>query len=191
MAQSNPKYASLTDENLLANYRANDDLIYLGELYQRHSEMVYYVCLRYFQDSENSKDAVMQIFEELIRKVNKQEINDFPRWLYVVAKNFCLMQLRSKKNISTTSLDEFVKFPYDLHPSENSEEKEEQLTAMEQCLDKLPEKQKASIDLFFLQEKCYQDISMETGYSMKEVKSFIQNGKRNLKICMEKQDEQR
>jgi len=185
MSKINLKYARLEDDDLLAAYQQKGDLAYLGELYQRHAEMVYYVCLRYFEDSEDSKDAVMQIFEELILKVNKQIIHDFPRWLYVVTKNFCLMQLRSNKNFTKTSLDEFVKSPAFLHPSENSEEKEEQLTALERCLDRLPVKQKESVGLFFLQEKCYQEISEYTGYSMKEVKSYIQNGKRNLKICME------
>ena len=87
-----------TDEDLLNRYLQDDDLRHLGELYLRHSEMVYYVCLRYFKEDETSKDAVMQIFEELIEKVKKQSIRDFPRWLYVISKNHCLMALRSSKN---------------------------------------------------------------------------------------------
>ncbi|MDM1294627.1 sigma-70 family RNA polymerase sigma factor [Sphingobacterium sp. N143] len=173
------------DQELLQQYQESVDLQVLGDLYQRHAEMVYYVCLRYLQDRELSKDAVMNIFEELIHKVNKQEIKDFPRWLYVLSKNHCLMYLRSQKNKSQISLDEFVKFPGDLHPYEQPDQKEEQLTAMEGCLDRLPEKQQQSVRLFFLEEKCYKEISESTGYSLNEVKSYIQNGKRNLKICME------
>lgn len=173
------------DHILIERYRQSGDLTILGDLYQKHTEMVFYVCLRYFQDSEMSKDAVMNIFEELIHKINKQEINDFSRWLYVVSKNHCLMYLRSQKNKKETPLDEFVKFPSELHQIEYNDEKELQLTAMEGCIERLPEKQKESIDLFFLQEKCYQEISECTGYSLKEVKSYIQNGKRNLKNCMD------
>jgi RNA polymerase sigma-70 factor (ECF subfamily) len=91
------KQRNQTDEDLLGDYLREGDLRYLGDLYQRHSEMVYYVCLRYFKEPERSKDAVMQIFEELIDKVKKQDIQDFPRWLYVVSKNHCLMALRSAK----------------------------------------------------------------------------------------------
>lgn len=178
------------EEILIQQYRESKDLTILGDLYQKHKEMVYYVCLRYLQDAELSKDAVMNIFEELIIKIKKQEIQDFPRWLYVVAKNHCLMYLRSQKNKIEISIDEFVKFPSELHQVDYNDEKEQQLTAMEGCLGKLPEKQKQSIDLFFLQEKCYQEISEFTGYTLKEVKSYIQNGKRNLKNCMESWDEQ-
>ncbi|MDR3010334.1 RNA polymerase sigma factor [Sphingobacterium multivorum] len=178
------------DHELLLHYQESMDLQVLGDLFQRHTEMVYYVCLRYLQDSELSKDAVMNIFEELIYKVNKQEIKDFPRWLYVLSKNHCLMYLRSQKNKSQISLDEFVKFPGDMHQYEQYDEKEEQLTAMEGCLGKLPEKQQQSVRLFFLEEKCYKEISESTGYSLNEVKSYIQNGKRNLKNCMEAWNEQ-
>ncbi len=177
------------DSVLLQHYFQTNDLEVLGELYSRHTEMVYYVCLRYFHDEEKSKDAVMQIFEELIHKVNKQEIKDFPKWLYVVSKNHCLMDIRSRKNGIQISLDEFVESPTKLHPEENYTDKEEKLVLMERCIEKLPEKQKTSIDLFFLREKCYKEITEITGYNLKEVKSYIQNGKRNLKNCMEKNDE--
>ena len=184
------KMDSTREQDLLHQYQETADLQVLGELYQRHTEMVYYVCLRYFQDPERSKDAVMNIFEELIYKVNKQEIKDFPRWLYVLSKNHCLIYLRSQKNKSQISLDEFVKFPEALHQYEEQDEKELQLAAMESCLEKLPERQQQSVRLFFLEEKCYKEISDSTGYSLNEVKSYIQNGKRNLRNCMEAWNEQ-
>ncbi len=184
------KIDTAQDHELLLHYQESKELQVLGDLYQRHTEMVYYVCLRYLQDSELSKDAVMNIFEELIHKVNKQEIKDFPRWLYVLSKNHSLMYLRSQKNKTQISLDEFVKFPGDMHQYEQYDEKEEQLTAMEGCLEKLPDKQQQSVRLFFLEEKCYKEISESTGYSLNEVKSYIQNGKRNLKNCMEAWNEQ-
>ncbi|MGJ1431951.1 RNA polymerase sigma factor [Sphingobacterium spiritivorum] len=191
MNYSAPSYPTEpSDEQLLLLYRDTGDLNYLGKLYQSHSEMVYFVCLRYLQDSERSKDAVMNIFEELISKVNKQEIHSFGKWLYVLSRNHCLMQLRSAKNKQQISIDEFVEFPGSLHPDDDHEDKEQKLTSLEHCLEKLPEKQKKSIDLFFLNEKCYNEVSEITGYSLKEVKSYIQNGKRNLKNCMEGTHEQ-
>lgn len=173
------------DEALVARYRKTGDLAVLGELYQRHAEMVYYVCLRYLEDSERCKDAVMQIFEELIAKMNKQEIKKFVTWLYVLSRNYCLMQLRAEKKMHVVSMDEFVEFPVVVHP-DDQHEKDQQLTALERCLERLSEQQQRSVDLFFLKEKCYKEIVELTGYSLKEVKSYIQNGKRNLRICMEK-----
>src|SRR5690606_38594485 len=175
----------IDDEVLLRRYRDTGDMTVLGKLYEAYAEMVYYVCMRYLKDSERSKDAVMQIFEELIHKVNKQEIQRFGSWLYVLSRNHCLMQLRAEKNRQKVSIDEFVEFPLSVHPDDDTGEKERQLTALEQCMERLPEKQKRSVDLFFLNEKCYKEIVEITGYSLKEVKSYIQNGKRNLKLCME------
>jgi RNA polymerase sigma factor (sigma-70 family) len=173
------------DEVLLKRYRETEDLAVLGQLYQGHAPMVYYVCNRYLQDSELSKDAVMQIFEELIVKVNKQEINKFGSWLYVLSRNYCLMQLRAGKKMQYVSFDDVVEFPSDLHQGDE-DAKETVLTALEVCIEKLPEKQQQSISLFFLKEKCYKEIVDSTGYSLNDVKSYIQNGKRNLKICMDK-----
>lgn len=179
----------VSDELLLKRYRETGDLAILGELFQAHSSMVYYVCYRYLQDSELSKDAVMQIFEELIIKINKQEINKFAGWLYVMSRNYCLMQLRSGKKMQYISFDEVVEFPAIPHQGDH-EDKERVLTALELCMENLPEKQKQSINLFFLKEKCYKEIVDFTGYSLNEVKSYIQNGKRNLKICMDKNREE-
>ncbi|MFC7523313.1 RNA polymerase sigma factor [Parapedobacter sp. GCM10030251] len=179
------------DDVLLRRYRETGDLAVLGRLYDAHAEMVYYVCMRYLQDSERSKDAVMQIFEELIHKVNKQEIQKFGSWLYVLSRNHCLMQLRSEKNRQQISIDDYVEFPMPMHPEDDAGEKERQLSALERCMERLPEKQKRSVDLFYLNEKCYKEIAEITGYSMNEVKSYIQNGKRNLKLCMEASDGKR
>lgn len=177
-----------TDEALLKRYRDSGDLAVLGELFQNYSSMVYFVCFKYLQDSEQSKDAVMQIFEDLITKVNKQEIKQFGSWLYVLSRNHCLMHLRSAKKMTHITLDDFMELPIALHP--DAENKEKQLTALELCMDKLPKAQKQSIDLFFINEKCYKEITEITGYTLNDVKSYIQNGKRNLKICMEKNGEQ-
>ncbi|RKR85504.1 RNA polymerase sigma-70 factor (ECF subfamily) [Mucilaginibacter gracilis] len=176
-----------TDEALLKRYRDSGDLAVLAELFKPYSSMVYYVCLRYLQDGEQSKDAVMQIFEELISKVNKQEIKQFASWLYVLSRNYCLMQLRSAKKMQYTTIDDFMELPIDLH--QDVENKEKQLTALELCMEKLPPAQKQSINLFFMNEKCYKEITEITGYTLNDVKSYIQNGKRNLKICIEKNGE--
>ena len=107
----------------------------LGELFQVHAEMVYYVCMRYLNASERSKDAVMRIFEELI---HKQEIQRFGSWLYVLSRSHCLMQLRAGKNRQHVPMDEFVEFPLAMHPDIDAREKERQLVALERCMERVP-----------------------------------------------------
>ena len=172
------------DEHLLTSYRKSGDLAVLGRLYEKYMPVVYGVCLKYLENGEVAKDAVMGIFEELINKAKQHEIKQFRSWLYVLSRNYCLMQLRQGKKIEMVNLDDFMEFTPVLHPDDNN--KEEAMTALERCMDKLSPAQKQSIDLFYLNEKCYKEIVEVTGFSLNEVKSYIQNGKRNLKICLEK-----
>src|SRR3546814_6434627 len=109
----------------------------LGDFYQAHAEMVYYVCMRYVKDSERSKDAVMQIFEELIHKVNKQEIQRFGSWLYVLSRNHCLLQLRAEKNRHHVSIADFVEFPLPVHPADE-DRKSIRMNFRHSCASRMP-----------------------------------------------------
>lgn len=150
-------------------------------------ELVYGVCLKYLKDPENAQDAVMNLFEELITKVPKHEIDHFKGWLYTVAKNHCLMRLRSEKRKPTVKLDtDLMQSEPDWHL--NGElENEQDIKRLEFCLNQLVPEQRRVIELFYLEKKCYNEISASTGLDWNKVRSFIQNGRRNLKICMEKQ----
>ena len=174
------------DSWLLAQYKASGDLEYLGELYNRYMHLVYGVCLNYFKEEEQSKDAVMQIFEELVLKLRKHDVQNFKSWLHVLARNHCLMAIRkSSKNPTVSIEDTFVENSTFVH-LDLDDAKEQQLSVMEKCMESLPEEQRRSVDLFYLQEKCYKEIAEQTGYDLLKVKSYIQNGKRNLKNCIEK-----
>ncbi len=157
----------------------------LGELYQRYMELVYGVCLKYYKEPETAKDSVMQIFEELVLKLRKHDVENFKPWLHQVAKNHCLMQLRTPKNMKT------VEFKYELVQSEDNVhlngvlEKEENFKKLEYCLGTLTNEQREAVKLFYLEEKCYNEIVEITGQEWNQVRSFIQNGRRNLKLCME------
>lgn len=172
------------DDELLADYRSNGDLVLLGELYEKQMPLVYGVCLKYLKDEEAAKDAVMAIFEELVVKVKQHDVKQFKNWLYVLSRNHCLMQLRAGKKMALVNLDEVVEFPLDMHPDNNN--REATMAALEKCMEKLPVAQKESVSLFYLSEKCYKEITELTGYTLNEVKSYIQNGKRNLKICLDR-----
>jgi len=175
------------DDKLLTSYRESGDLLPLGKLYEKQMPLVYGVCLKYLKDEEQAKDAVMGIFEELITKVKQHDIKQFKSWLYVLSRNYCLMQLRAGKKVAVISLDDVMEFSLILHPDENN--REAAMQALENCLDKLPFNQKQSVSMFYLSEKCYKEITELTGFTLNEVKSYIQNGKRNLKICLEKNSE--
>ncbi|MGY4536087.1 RNA polymerase sigma factor (sigma-70 family) [Mucilaginibacter sp. UYNi724] len=176
------------DDRLLQSYRDSRDLKVLGRLYERYMPLIYGVGLKYLKDEEQAQDAVMAIFEELAQKVHQHEIKQFRAWLYVLSRNHCLMQLRSGKKIETVALDEFMEFTPVLHP--DTDNREEAMQALERCLGKLTPAQQQSVKLFYLDEKCYKEVADETGFTMNEVKSYIQNGKRNLKICLEKNSEE-
>ncbi|MCX2478698.1 sigma-70 family RNA polymerase sigma factor [Pedobacter sp. MC2016-15] len=174
------------DAVLLAQYKSTGSLELLGVLYSRYMPLVYGVCLSYFKDEEASKDAVMQIFEELVLKLRLHEVKNFKSWLHVLTRNHCLMALRKLAKQDTVSIEDVFVENADFVHLDIEDTKETQLTIMEKCMDTLPEEQKISVDLFYLQEKCYKEVADITGYEMLKVKSYIQNGKRNLKNCIEK-----
>lgn len=142
--------------------------------------------MKYLKDSELAKDAMMQIFEKLFVDLKRHDIEFFKAWLYRVSQNYCLMQLRSNKHL-TKSVDEYpelgMEYKDELHPIE---EKENLLSQMEYALSELNEEQKKCVTLFYLEQKSYQEIMDLTGYSFMQVKSHIQNAKRNLKLKMER-----
>lgn len=177
------------DSSLIAAYKQSSDLEVLGELYNKYMHLVFGVCFNYFKDEELSKDAVMQIFEELVTKLKVHEVQNFKSWLHVLTRNHCLMALRkSAKNPTVALEDNFMETGGFVH-LDIEDTKEMHLTVMEKCMETLPEEQRKSVDLFYLQEKCYKEVADITGYDMLKVKSYIQNGKRNLKICIEKNSE--
>ncbi|PLK46398.1 RNA polymerase sigma factor [Emticicia sp. TH156] len=183
--KSNPH----TDAEYLEAYQKSSDLNVLGELYARHMEMVFAVCYQYLRDEEESKDATMAIFEQLIGSLKKHSIINFKSWLHSVARNYCLMHLREKKiEVGGLQLidDDFMEKEIFVHLSDDDLDVEADLQKLETCIERLESEQKRCIDLFYIQGKCYKEIAEQTHLEMNKVKSYIQNGKRNLKICMEK-----
>ncbi len=179
----------LSDKELVQLYKQSSDMKVLAELYQRYMDLLYGVCLKYLKDPETSRDAVMNIFEELVGKLHKHEVDNFKSWLYTLAKNHCLMQLRTPKNLKTTE------FRGDSMQSEEEVHlngvltREDNLQRLEKCLQTLSAEQKITVELFYLQNKCYNEIAETTGIEWNKVRSYIQNGRRNLKICMDKNAE--
>ena len=178
----------LSDQELISRYKKSGDLKWAGKFYDRYAHLVYGICLKYLQNREESKDAVMQIFEKIIDELRTHEVINLKSWLYVVSRNFCLMEIRKRKRTKDIS-EAFEKNEHlimesadELHPIE------EQLDdiKLKKCLEELSSEQKHCIELFYYKEMCYKEISEITNYDLKKVKSYMQNGKRNLKNCMDK-----
>ncbi|MBE8722229.1 RNA polymerase sigma factor [Sphingobacterium pedocola] len=177
----------MDERGLLTYYKQTGDLDTLGKLYAPYMSLLYGACYKYLQDEERSQDAVMQIFEELIVKLRSHEVENFKSWLYVYARNYCLMQLRKEKRVTNVDIeDNLYESEQQLSQSDEKDWTEGDFAKLETCLQTLNAEQERCVRLFYLEQKCYKDIADITGFDLNKVKSFIQNGKRNLKICMEK-----
>jgi RNA polymerase sigma factor (sigma-70 family) len=180
-----------TDNELIAQFKSGGQQA-LGVLFTRYTSLVYGTALKYLKDRDEAKDAVMQVFENLNLLLRKHEVTNFKAWLYVTVRNHCLMQLRARKGKEPLRTGEgkeisevFMESTYGLH-QQSEPELEENLTKLEKCIAELGMDQQRCIRLFYLQQKCYKEVADETGFVMSQVKSYIQNGKRNLKLCMER-----
>lgn len=176
----------MDEQEQLLDYRITGDLEVLGKLYSPYMPLLYGLCYRYLEDRNRSEDAVMQIFEELVNKLRNHEVSNFKSWLYVYARNFCLMKLRGDKRARYVDIED------NLYESEQKLQQEgpqnwmeKDFQKLENCMQMLNQEQEECVRLFYLEQICYKDIAKRTGYELNKVKSSIQNGKRNLKICME------
>lgn len=192
----------MTDEELVHRYRNSHETAYVGELYQRYTHLVYGVCMKYLRNEAEAEDVTMQIFEKLIQDLKKHHVTVFKPWLHIVVKNECMMKFRKE----TTNAKKQTKLKFELNTSVESEpvdhlqdaedkkqeadDKEFVLRHLQEGIDELKDEQRQCIELFYMKEATYSQIVSITGYSMNEVKSHLQNGKRNLKkFIIAKNDE--
>jgi RNA polymerase sigma-70 factor (ECF subfamily) len=177
-----------SDEELISKYRENRDPGVLGDLYKRYMYLVYGVCMKYFKNREDSQDAVMQIFEVLVNDIPRFEIHNFKGWLYSVSRNYCLMQLRKASRLKDRHAEItaaiFMESTTVSHPIDE-EVNEDLQDRLKSCMEQLKEEQRRCVELFYYRQQCYREIAVEMNIGEQKVKSFIQNGKRNLKICLE------
>jgi RNA polymerase sigma-70 factor (ECF subfamily) len=176
-----------TDDNgLLENFYQSKDNRWLGLLLQRYTLLLLGVCMKYLRNEDESKDAVQQIFLKVITELHKYRVDYFKSWLYMIARNQCLMLLRYRQGKTAKELTEDIFLQDQENNIAELAEKDAALAVMETSLQELNEEQKTCVTLFYLQKKSYHEISDKTGYTLLQVKSHIQNGKRNLKLLVEK-----
>ena len=179
----------LDDAAVIAAYRSTLDTSYLGILFDRYCHLVFAVSMNYLKNEEDSKDAVLNIFEKLADDLNKYEIRNFSAWLYSITKNYCLKQLRERKFNSNVDEELNVFAPDDAET--DVELTTHMLSYLEEAIASLNEPQQKCVKLFYFEEKSYKEIETITGYNYEKVKSYIQNGKRNLKIYLLNKNEKR
>jgi RNA polymerase sigma factor (sigma-70 family) len=181
----------LSDSELIALYKMNRDKTLVGELFKRYSGFCFAVGMKYLRDEENSHDAVMSVFEKLFGLLLKHDVENFKSWLYSVLKNHCLLEMRKlryeSRHADEANISEDIMENRAFVYQHNNVFPENKLQQLEKAIPNLSEEQRTCIELFYLQDKSYQEVSQMTGYDMKKVKSYIQNGKRNLKIMLESQ----
>jgi RNA polymerase sigma-70 factor (ECF subfamily) len=178
-------YSHISDQQILGYFKADRNNNWLGILLQRYTLLLFGVCMKYLKNEEEAKDAVQQVFLKAITELHKYEVEYFKSWLYMVAKNHCLMKLRDKPG-RVVDLEEQMIITNDDYSLQSHVQKEKQLELMTNSLQELNKEQKQCVTLFYLDKKTYQEIADETGYSLMQVKSYIQNGKRNLKLLLQK-----
>ena len=179
------KYNDKDDKELLTYFYQDRNNEWLGIILQRYTLLIYGVCMKYLKNEEDAKDSVQQIFLKVISELHKYKVDYFKSWLYMIAKNHCLMKLRDKHGITAELNENHLKYS-DVNDGITAEQKDSTFRNMESALENLNHEQKVCIKEFYLEKKSYLQIANDTGFTVMQVKSHIQNGKRNLKIQLEK-----
>jgi RNA polymerase sigma factor (sigma-70 family) len=179
------KHTDLSDMELIIKYKHNGNKELVAVLFGRYVDMLFGLCLKHLKDQEESSDAVYELYEILLNKLTTHEVANFKSWLYRVASNYCVDKIRKNKMdvVELTSHMQLTDISYEL--IDDMHEKELIMQKITYCMSTLNPNQKASIDMFFFQEKSYQDIAQDLNITWEQTRSLIQNGKRNLKNCME------
>jgi RNA polymerase sigma factor (sigma-70 family) len=176
----------IDDKDLLQRYYTDGNNEWLGILLQRYTMLLFGVCMKYLKNEEEAKDAVQQVFLKTINELQKYKVEYIKSWLYMVAKNHCLMKLRDKGKRTVEINDRAISAPHDNEDIREIIERDRKLDTMSKALKQLNKEQELCVTLFYLEKKSYQQVADHTGYSLLQVKSHIQNGKRNLKLHIER-----
>jgi RNA polymerase sigma factor (sigma-70 family) len=179
----------LSDQDLVDRYKQSGDTWYVGELFQRYTPLISALSWKYLKDQPETEDALMEIFEIIVKDLKQYEVNNFKTWLYSVTKHHCLKKIR-RSQLQTVDADHALKYVADDHdPESDPYHLETQIETLKDAIQNLTEEQRRCVELFYLEEKSYREVASLTGYSLKEVKSYLQNGKRNLKGYMATRNE--
>ncbi|MHA4807202.1 RNA polymerase sigma factor [Flavitalea flava] len=179
-------FSHMTDQELLDRYYTDRNNEWLGLLLQRYTLLLFGVCMKYVKQEEEAKDCVQQIFVKIITELPKYRVEYFKSWIYTIARNHCLMKLRDRHHKPVVLTDSMLAEWDEEGGRSKHLEKDQLLELMTLSLEELGMEQKQCVILFYLEKRTYQEIADITQFTLMQVKSHIQNGKRNLKLIMEK-----
>lgn len=185
------RFNHITDAELLERFYADRDPEWVGILLERYTLLLLGVCMKYLKDETEARDCVQQILLKVLTEVSKYRIDYFKSWLYMVAKNHCLMRLREKGQKGVQELREEMEGSVVDQPAGETLFDDGVYDHLEEALQELGPEQRQCVILFYLKKNSYQQVAEKTGYSLLQVKSYIQNGKRNLRILLEKKLKQK
>ena len=184
------KYAQYSEQELLERFYADRNKEWLGALLERYTLLLLGVCMKYLKQEDAARDAVQQIFLKAITEMEKYRVDYVKSWLYMIARNYCLMQFRDKNRFPVEINDRMPLEEDRENQLVEAKEKEKMLTFMHEELAQLGDEQRQCVTLFYLEKKTYQQVAEQTGYNLGQVKSFIQNGKRNLRLMIQRKLQQ-
>lgn len=179
-----------SDLELIERYRNSHETHYIGILFNRYAHLVFGVCMKYLKNPDEAEDFSMQVFEQLIEKLKKHKVDNFRGWLHQVTRNHCLMHLRKQKSLNQKTkeverlYEEDMETPDWVHLDAGSNGIESEVGRLQDGIAQLNDQQRTCIEMFYLDKKSYKEVAEETGFDLKKVKSYIQNGKRNLHIYL-------
>ena len=186
--RSKKSLSQLSDEELVKRYRASDDMDALAYLFDKYLDLIFGVCLKYFKQPQDSEDGTMAVFEVLVIKLKTHDVRNFKSWLYVLTKHYCLQKLRQQgKTLTKDPGDILMQLADEVHP-DDVDLIESREVGLRECIQLLPADQKRSVELFYFESKSYVEIAETMSVDKERVRSFIQNGRRNLKVCMNKKN---
>lgn len=174
----------LTDQELLQRYKTDGNSSWIGILFDRYAILLLGLCMKYLKNEEDARDSVQQIFLKVLSDIHRHDVIYFKAWIYQVARNHCLMQLRHHKDVELK--ESHMPGTAEIEDTSGHVQKDMMLENMQEAMNMLNDEQRTCVRLFYLEKKSYQEIADQTGYSLLQVKSYIQNGKRNLKLLLEK-----
>jgi RNA polymerase sigma factor (sigma-70 family) len=185
--------SQLSDKELVERYRYSYDTAYIGVLFERYTPLLFGVCMKYLENEERAKDAVMEVFEKVLTDLRRHDVEEFRPWIYTVAKNHCLMGIRKEKTTDARQ-EEYARFASAIVEMDeivhlNGAEDPINDAQLYAAIGNLKDDQQLCVRLFYFEKKSYEQIQEMTGLSFKEVKSHLQNGKRNLKVQLTKGNE--
>ncbi len=170
--------AEETDFELLDRFRRHGDRAAFERIVARHRPWLHRVCARLLRSDEAARDATQDVFARVLNRLDTFRGDNFPGWLKAIAVNCCLNTIDRDKRWAP--LEAAGEAPAaDLGPELQLLRLEEGVRARH-LIARLPERQKIVFCLKYIDDCSYQEIERLTGFSNKEVKSFLQNARRNF-----------